>query len=101
MFMFSRTETESKIIYVQKPYMYYLILGYFVCSVLTRYYPDLGVISILNLLVFLLFFIHIVISLKGIFKAMFEIRREMKFGAVSISGSKLSFKDPITYTIKK
>lgn len=100
-FFFERTETENEIVVVYKPYFLYVFFLAFLVSALANQLPDSATFKSVAGLIWLsalaLFFFRFV----AMRKTWGEMREAMRTGAVSVSGSKLSPSNPLTYRIPK
>lgn len=99
--IFERKETENKIIIVQKPYLYYLVFIAYVSYFAQSNFVEFGILEAISGFLWLAFFSFMLINLKSIFVTRRELSRHMKSGHVVMSGSRLSIKKPVTYTISK
>lgn len=99
--LFERTETENEIVIVQQPYMLYLILSVLASGWVSSTNQDVEWLVFASGAVWLSMILFVVWNVKTIFKTNKEIARAMKRGDVSISGSRLSFKKPMTFKIPK
>ena len=99
--IFDRNETENDITIVQKPYFYYLVFAAFISYFAESNFIDYGILSVISGLLWFIFIVFMIINLKSIFVTLREISKHMKSGQVVMSGSKLSIKKPVTYTIPK
>ena len=99
--IFDRKETENEIIIVQKPYFYYLVFGAYISYFAESKLTDYDILAVISGFLWFAFVLFMLINLKSIFVNRREISRHMKSGQVVISGSRLSIKKPVTYTIPK
>ena len=92
--VYDRRENQEEVVFVFKyNAAWYLIMLFFLLSApFTK-----GIESFM----LVLFSAAALVYIFGRAKANREIRQAMKNGKVAISGSKFSFKNPITFTIKK
>ncbi|OGF31416.1 hypothetical protein A2533_01985 [Candidatus Falkowbacteria bacterium RIFOXYD2_FULL_35_9] len=88
------SESEIKIVYTNQALVYIFLLIIFGLTFL-----DLSFDWQLILFFFTLSFI--IVWYAGLWKTGREVRQAMKTGKVIVSGSKLSFKNPVTVVIKK
>jgi len=96
-YVYSRTEQVGKvtIVYTHYAFFYYALLATLVASI---FWANEGWVVYVYLVFSLMIFVH----LLGYWRVSREVRRAMKSGKeVSISGSKLSFKTPLTFVIKE
>ncbi len=98
---FERKETEKDIVIVQKPYFYYLIIGAMVSYYVGVSFPNFSLLITVSTIFWLAFSLFFVINLKSIITTRIEVSRYMKKGQVLMSGSRLSIKNPVTYTMSK
>lgn len=99
--IFERKETENKIIIVQKPYLYYLVFSAYIFYFAQSILLDFGILEVISDFLWSAFVLFVLINLKSIFVTRIELSRNMKAGHIVMSGSRLSIKKPVTYTIQK
>lgn len=94
--LYTRTETEDTIVIV---YPYHVVFYIVLLGVILLATPDAMEPFAKYLVGFL--FIFGIVWIFGHHSSRKEIKQAMKKGNVAIKGNKFSFKNPITYTIKK
>ena len=95
--LYDRTETQDEIVIVYKyqPLWYIIYLGFLASIPFTR--PDQDISVLMGTLFLILAFIQV----GGKAKPNKEIKQAMQSGKIQVSGSKFSFRNPLTFTIKK
>lgn len=94
--LYTRHETNTEIVIVYKYHAaFYLVLLAVLLIPLTGSQEKFGPI------VPVLFVLFAILWIAGHWAANQEVKRAMKTGNVTVHGSKFSFKNPFTFTIKK
>lgn len=99
--IFDRKETEKEIKIVQKPYFYYLAFSIAVFSLAESSFTNASILKASTGFLWFAFVLFMLINLKSIIVTRLELSRHMKNSQVAVSGSRLSIKKPVTYTILK
>jgi len=91
----SEQDGETKIILSKAAVFYYATWGMIIFGLLSWHYDDLFTIpALLSALVMFVFAVPY-------WPVNFEIRKAMRKGQVIVSGSKYSFRNPLTYVVKR
>eukprot|EP00919_Chromeraceae_sp_WS-2016_P065215 GHVR01154358.1.p1 GENE.GHVR01154358.1~~GHVR01154358.1.p1 ORF type:complete len:104 (+),score=3.81 GHVR01154358.1:134-445(+) len=99
--LYERKETNDQVVVIFKPYSMYLLLFVLLALMALTFIPALSSYVMLGNVLMAVAAIVVMMRIVSMFKINQEIRKAMSEDKVSITGGKLSAKNPLTFVIKK